>query len=253
MLENTNELYRFLALVVIVFLCLLIFFLAIVVKNFRVRQKAESDVKDAIISTQENEQNRIAEDLHDDIGPMLSAIKLQVSALSDADKDELNESLITIESYLNQAINNVRAVARNLSSQLIVKFGLEQSLRDNISIVSSLKRVNINFVFELKEYKLLASQEINFYRIIREMLNNSVKHSNCENIWISLVYNNQSILLAYSDDGRADEKVDSTKSMGQTNIRNRVNLLNGVIKNFSDDFTTGAKYEFIFPVVNKKL
>jgi signal transduction histidine kinase len=253
MLENTNELYRFLALVVIVFLCLLIFFLAILVKNFRVRQKAESDVKDAIISTQENEQNRIAEDLHDDIGPMLSAIKLQVSSLSDADKEELNDSLVTIESYLNQAINNVRAVARNLSSQLIVKFGLEQSLRDNISMVSSLKRVNINFDFELKGYKLLSTQEINFYRIIREMLNNSVKHSNCENINISLIYTNQAIELSYLDDGRTNSNGNSSKSMGQTNIRNRVNLLNGVIKKFSDDFTTGADYAFVFPVSNKNL
>ncbi len=250
MLENTNEIYRFLALVVIVFLCLLIFFLAIMVKNFRIRQKAENDVKDAIISTQENEQNRIAEDLHDDIGPMLSAIKLQVSALSDVNKEELNDSLVTIEGYLNQAINNVRAVARNLSSQLIVKFGLEQSLRDNISMVSSLKRVNINFDFELKDYKLLASQEINFYRIVREMLNNSVKHSNCENISIALIYKNQSILLSYFDDGRSKSNGDSPKSMGQTNIRNRVNLLNGVIKKFSDDFSAGAKYEFVFPVVN---
>ncbi|MFZ7116734.1 MAG: sensor histidine kinase [Bacteroidota bacterium] len=253
MLESTNEIIWFLGLVVIVILCLLIFFLAIMVKNYRIRQKAESDIKDAIINTQENEQNRIAEDLHDDIGPMLSAIKLQVSALVDAEKDELNESLSTIDGYLNQAINSVRAVARNLSSQLILKFGLEQSLRDNISIVSSLKRVNINFDFKLKGYKLHASQEINFYRILREMLNNSVKHSNCENIRIALIYNDQSILLSYTDDGKTDSNGDSSKSMGQINIRNRVNLLNGVIKKFSDDFTVGANYEFVFPVVNSNL
>ncbi len=248
--QDQNEIYWFLSLVVIVILCLLIFFLAIMVKNYRVRQKAEGDVKDAIINTQENEQNRIAEDLHDDIGPMLSAIKLQISSLSDADKDELKESLVNIENYLNQAINNVRAVARNLSSQLIVKFGLEQSLRDNISLVSAMKRVKINFDFQMKDYKLLANQEINFYRIIREMLNNSVKHSNCENIDISVIYNNRLIILSYKDDGRSKSDFSSTKSMGQTNIRNRVNLLKGNINKFSEDFSSGANYEFTFPVTN---
>ncbi len=246
--QNQHEIFWFVALVVIVVLCLLIFFLAIMVKNYKVRQKAEGDVKDAIITTQENEQNRIAEDLHDDIGPMLSAIKLQVSALTDADLEEVRDSLGTIENYLNQAINNVRAVARNLSSHLIVKFGLEQSLRENIGMISALKRTKIDFNYDLKDVKLTANEEINFYRIVRELLNNSIRHSNCENIHLSISKDNNSIALLYKDDGKSALDQSSSKSMGQINIRNRVNLLKGIVKKFSDDFSSGANYEFVFPL-----
>ncbi len=250
MLQNQNEIFWFVALIVIVVLCLLIFFLAIMVKNYKVRQKADGDVKDAIISTQENEQNRIAEDLHDDIGPMLSAIKLQVSALSDADSSEVKSSLGQIENYMNQAINNVRAIARNLSSQLIVEYGLEQSLRDNIGIVSSLKKINIDLAFNMNNKELGPNQEINLYRIIREMLNNSVKHSNCENIQIVIVCDKNEILVQYKDDGKSKSGVNTSQSMGQINIRNRVNLLKGQIKEFTVDFSKGANYEFIFPTIN---
>lgn len=244
------EIFWFVALLVIVVLCLLVFFLAIMVKNYKVRQKAEGDVKDAIIITQENEQNRIAEDLHDDIGPMLSAIKLQISALSDANKNELEDSLISIENYLNQAINNVRAVARNLSSRLIVQYGLEQSLRDNISVVSALKKINIEFVFDMGNNKLISNQEINLYRIIRELLSNSIKHSNCENIHICIISEKKEINLQYKDDGRTFSIPSASQSMGQINIRNRVNLLKGNIKKFSSDFSKGANYEFMFPVID---
>jgi signal transduction histidine kinase len=222
--------------------------MAVMVNIFIVRQKAESDIKDAIIKTQENEQDRIAEDLHDDIGPMLSAIKLKISALSDANADEIRDSIGSIENYLNQAINDLRAVARNLSSQLIVKFGLEQSLNDNISMVSASKNINIRFNCHLKGFTLNPLQEINFYRIIRELLNNSVKHSNCGNIDISIEAENNNLVLLYKDDGESSVKKTPSKSMGQINIRNRVNLLGGEIRKFTDEFQKGASYEFVFPV-----
>lgn len=220
----------------------------ILVKNGRVRQQAEIDVKDAIITTQEDEQNRIAEDIHDDIGPMLSAIKLQVANLSELEPDEITESIDQIEDHLNMVINNVRGVARNLSSQIITKYGLEQSLIENINLVSTLKKLMIDFKYDLKNIELNDDYQINIYRIVRELLTNSVKHSNCTLINISIKNINDFLIVKYSDNGDKIDQPDTGKSMGQTNIKNRINLLKGKIILFSEKFDEGANYEFHFPI-----
>ena len=232
----------------IIFLSLIIFFVMILVKNGRVRQQAEIDVKDAIITTQEDEQNRIAEDIHDDIGPMLSAIKLQVANLSELEPDEIAESIDQIEDHLNMVINNVRGVARNLSSQIITKYGLEQSLIENINLVSTLKKLMIDFKYDVKNIELNDDYQINIYRIVRELLTNSVKHSNCTLINISIKNINDFLIVKYSDNGDKIDQPDSGKSMGQTNIKNRINLLKGKIILFSEKFNEGANYEFHFPI-----
>ena len=232
----------------IIFLSLIIFFVMILVKNGRVRQQAEIDVKDAIITTQEDEQNRIAEDIHDDIGPMLSAIKLQVANLSELEPDEITESIDQIEDHLNMVINNVRGVARNLSSQIITKYGLEQSLIENINLVSTLKKLMIDFKYDVKNIELNDDYQINIYRIVRELLTNSVKHSNCTLINISIKNINDFLIVKYSDNGDKIDQPDLGKSMGQTNIKNRINLLKGKIILFSEKFNEGANYEFHFPI-----
>ena len=232
----------------IIFLSLIIFFVMILVKNGRVRQQAEIDVKDAIITTQEDEQNRIAEDIHDDIGPMLSAIKLQVANLSELEPDEITESIDQIEDHLNMVINNVRGVARNLSSQIITKYGLEQSLIENINLISTLKKLMIDFKYDVKNIELNDDYQINIYRIVRELLTNSVKHSNCTLINISIKNINDFLIVKYSDNGDKIDQPDSGKSMGQTNIKNRINLLKGKIILFSEKFDEGANYEFHFPI-----
>lgn len=248
MFSKEFQFFWFIGLMTIIFLSLIIFFVMILVKNGRVRQQAEIDVKDAIITTQEDEQNRIAEDIHDDIGPMLSAIKLQVANLSELEPDEITESIDQIEDHLNMVINNVRGVARNLSSQIITKYGLEQSLIENINLVSTLKKLMIDFKYDLKNIELNDDYQINIYRIVRELLTNSVKHSNCTLINISIKNINDFLIVKYSDNGDKIDQPDTGKSMGQTNIKNRINLLKGKIILFSEKFDEGANYEFHFPI-----
>ena len=248
MFSKEFQFFWFIGLMTIIFLSLIIFFVMILVKNGRVRQQAEIDVKDAIITTQEDEQNRIAEDIHDDIGPMLSAIKLQVANLSELEPDEITESIDLIEDHLNMVINNVRGVARNLSSQIITKYGLEQSLIENINLVSTLKKLMIDFKYDVKNIELNDDYQINIYRIVRELLTNSVKHSNCTLINISIKNINDFLIVKYSDNGNKIDQLDTGKSMGQTNIKNRINLLKGKIILFSEKFDEGANYEFHFPI-----
>ena len=248
MFSKEFQFFWFIGLMTIIFLSLIIFFVMILVKNGRVRQQAEIDVKDAIITTQEDEQNRIAEDIHDDIGPMLSAIKLQVANLSELEPDEIAESIDQIEDHLNMVINNVRGVARNLSSQIITKYGLEPSLIENINLVSTLKKLMIDFKYDVKNIELNDDYQINIYRIVRELLTNSVKHSNCTLINISIKNINDFLIVKYSDNGDKIDQPDSGKSMGQTNIKNRINLLKGKIILFSEKFNEGANYEFHFSI-----
>ncbi|MBL0105193.1 MAG: hypothetical protein IPP51_16330 [Bacteroidetes bacterium] len=249
MLSSPTQFLWFLAVATLTIVLMMAFFFYVLVKNVRVRQKSEVDIRDAVISTQEAEQNRIAEDLHDELGPMLSAVKLKVSTLADLEKDELGQSVELVEDYLDRAISDIRLVARNLSSHLIAKYGLEQSLRENINLISKSKSISIQMDFKLNNILLTEEVQTNLYRILRELLNNSVKHSNCTDIDISIVGSSDFIDVKFDDNGNAVKR-EAGKGLGQTSVRNRLNLLRATVVKFTDEFSLGSHYHFILPVKN---
>lgn len=151
MLSSTSDFIGFVLIIAFFIVAMITFFFLLLVKNTRIRQKAEVEIRDAIINTQEVEQNRIADDLHDEIGPMLSAIKLKVSSLCEVEKDEMEETLTKIEEYLDQAIGDVRAVSHNLSSKLVGRYGLSQSLSENASLIKKTRNINVTTDVSLDE------------------------------------------------------------------------------------------------------
>jgi signal transduction histidine kinase len=245
-----EEFIKLIFLISFAFMMLFIFFIVMMLINTRIRRKKEIEKLQAIISTQENERKRIAEDLHDEIGPMLSAIKLQINSFPPI-REELEKNIKETSNHLDTVIQNIRGVVRNLSPSKLHSRGLIQSIEEFRSIIEKNDKIRFRLFHEGVNAKWHEQAESNIYRIVYELINNSLKHSNCSEINMALRGYQDVFLILYTDNGNAVTKAnESSPGMGLQNIRTRVAMLKGKL-NTHADFSSGAYYEI--QIENKNL
>ncbi len=184
-----------------------------------------------IMEGQENERRRIAEDLHDRLGSMLATVKLHFNAVEQ--KIESLE-LKSMDQYqkanklLDQVCDEVRKIAHNMESGVLVNFGLLHALTDLKEALEQSSDLKIQVhAFGIKQ-RLGSDIEISLYRIIQELLSNVLKHSGATEVNIDLNAGTDSLTLMVSDNGKGYDTANTSGSgMGLRNIGGRVARLNG--------------------------
>ncbi len=198
------------------------------------RQKLEKYIINKIIEAEENERERFAADLHDDLGPTLSTIKFQLGALERTkDPGKLKNGLETIEALLNEVLRKVHQISHSISPHVIGDFGLVSAVSDFCRRMSEDGLFSMRFSHQVEKIRFPKDIELHLYRIILELLNNSMKHSGSRVMCIDLKYNHEILSLRYHDEGkgyRVGEILKNPTGMGLTNIINRVGLINGEIR-----------------------
>ncbi len=242
MLLSKDEIIYLVSVFSLAIFFLIALFVAVIVVNSRRRQKLEIEKLQALISAEDRERSRIAKDLHDDLGPLLSGIKLQINLLdAGSDAGQLEAILTETSVQLDNAIGNVRYVVRNLMPPGLEKYGLVKSILDFQNIISKSENKKFEFLHSGFESRLNASAELNIFRIIHELINNSLKHSNCNLIKLELNLNDELLRINYSDNGKSTPSKIESPGMGLSNIESRVNLFNGKLIQ-PLDFSEGALY-----------
>jgi two-component system, NarL family, sensor kinase len=214
-------------------------------RNFRGRQKIqqqkitelEKDKQlsaiDAMLQGQEEERSRIAKDLHDGLGGMLSGTKLSFInmkenlVLTPENATQFDKSL----SMLDNTIADLRKVAHNLMPEALVKFGLQEAVRDFCNSIQSSSNLKVVYQPLGVQNKLSNTAEVFTYRIIQELVNNAVKHANATQIIVQLTTNNNKVGIAVEDDGKGFDvnALANSKGAGMDNIKYRVQYFNGTI------------------------
>ncbi len=245
----TQEQFLFLIITITVSFTLVIsFFAAVLIRNVRIRKEKAIEIRDAMLLTQEYERKRIAEDLHDEIGPQLSAIKIHLATLeSDIATNSLS-ILIDVRKDLSAAIENLRSIARNLSAALLERIGLVDGIKETIALFEKHRGVRIRFHENCSTTKFPCEYETGIYRMTLELINNSFKHSNCNEISIKLIKSNKSLTYEYYDNGKKESTPEKCNGMGLQNLKNRVLFMDGKIIFFTNSFEEGAHYCFHFTI-----
>lgn len=198
------------------------------------RKNLERYVLGKVIEAEEKERKRFAADLHDDLGPTLSSIKLHLSLLENPKDHETFLSDITMcKDLLNDSISKMRIIANNLMPRLIDNYGLEAALNSFIKMIQKEGHYTIEFISTLDGKRFSKQVELHLYRIICELINNTVKHSGATKSIVKLDFNKKSLSLYYTDNGKGykvEEIQGRSKGMGVDNILQRVSLINGTIK-----------------------
>lgn len=192
------------------------------------KKELERKLLNTTIEIEERERNRLAQELHDGLGPILSNIQLYFQWL--ADQDENREFIIEKGNQsLQNAFLTLKEISNNLSPHILHNFGLEVALNTFFEESTRLHEIKIHYQSNLKE-RIIHNMEINLYRIILELLNNTVKHANAQNINIELKTYPNSIDIYYADNGQGFDLKDvenKLKGHGLTNIGSRVKSMGG--------------------------
>ncbi|MCH8904561.1 MAG: hypothetical protein IIA45_11680 [Bacteroidetes bacterium] len=236
--ENINLPFLVLAgTLTLIILAMSIIFFVLVYQKRLIRQKSQiqeykinrqQKLLQATINGQEQERKRIAKELHDDIGAMLSTIRLYV--------DEEGENSARIKEFIDLGISSIRRIAQNLMPAVLEEFGLENALRDLFSNVEDMS-MNVNLNYDIPD-ELDQEVELTIFRISQELLNNTIKHSGADSIELSLTFINSRIEIVYKDNGKGlNTKMDHQikNGFGLKNIESRVHALGGIVNFRSED------------------
>lgn len=199
-------------------------------------KEVENKILSAVIITEEKERSRFAKDLHDGLGPLLSTIKLYVHELdyADIEKKESKEYIKYIIELLDEAVSNTRDIANNLTPQIISTYGLVKSIDAFSNKINVTNKLRILFNSDnINEDKISKTIKLTSFRIITELINNTLKHAFANEIRIDLYSKDEKLYLDYKDDGigfdidRALKK--GSSGIGLVNIINRIKSMSGHI------------------------
>ncbi len=197
-------------------------------RNEEQRRMSERRILHTILRTEEKERQRFSKDLHDGLGPLLSSAKLSLSALP-ADKlsDHEQQILANASLVVDEAIRSLREVSVNLSPHVLKDFGLARAISNFINRLpqSSLK---IAFETNLKEERFDRDVEVILYRVVGELISNSLKHAGADLVTLQLHYADDTLRIHYGDNGCGFRTAEvEGKGMGFSNISSRVASLKG--------------------------
>lgn len=183
----------------------------------------------AVLRTEERSRSTFAKELHDSLGPLLSSVKMSLSALPGENlNNEEQELLKNTRNIIDEAIRSVRELSNNMSPQILVDFGLAQGVQSFITRIGALHKAKIDFQTNLRKERFDNDIEVILYRVICEFINNSLKHSGCSEITISLQLNDDTLKLDYADNGKGFQpRAVADCGMGLSNIVSRIDSLNG--------------------------
>jgi signal transduction histidine kinase len=197
------------------------------------QEKYRKGLLAATLQAQEHERRRIAQDLHDEIGTMLSVTKLSLNQLGRTVEHNDPGSTVLVQktrSLLDETIANVRRISRDLVPTTLERFGLVSALEE-LAEKASNGEVHVELSCSDKMPTLLPQLDLTLFRIAQELINNAIKHANAENIIIDLHCQPTGILLSVIDDGRGfdlDEILkDKKRGLGLRNIESRLNVIDG--------------------------
>lgn len=191
----------------------------------------------SMIDGQESERERIAQDLHDSLGGLLSTIKLRFDKLVHEQKITGQESYTKLYDLIDTACDEVRNISNDLKPGSLEKLGLIEAIRDLLNRYIHDHGPNIIFQyfgFE-KPGTIDSNTALNIYRIIQELVNNSIKHANCKEIFVQLSKSAYEMTISVEDDGKGFDAETVKRGMGLENIRSRINYLKGEFNIESSD------------------
>jgi signal transduction histidine kinase len=181
------------------------------------------------ITVQENERKRIAADLHDSLGPLLSAVKLNINSIDIQPHDK--EVLDKAGRSLDEIIGSLRQISYDLLPNTLERKGLAEAIRDFIGHISYKQTTNIQ-LYVVKDIRVPKEKEIHVFRMIQEIVHNTLKHASAKNLQIGLSEESGYLLVLTKDDGKGfdvEKQKKGSQGLGLKSLESRSEVLNGIL------------------------
>jgi signal transduction histidine kinase len=209
----------------------------------KMEEEQQKILLNASIRWQEEERQRIAADLHDDAGPLLATARLYLN--ENLVKQDINtqlQSIYNAKQIIDDTIQLIRNISHSLMPPTLKNFGLESAINDLFQKISGTGSINASCRFHDYRQRLRPEQELLIFRVVQELVNNILKHSNSSFIHLTQNYSEDKFYLRIHHDGRGITQQDfekmnkSSLGLGLKNIQSRIKVLHGDI-NFEKDLS----------------
>lgn len=191
------------------------------------QDKIQINSMQSMINGQEIERERIAKDLHDSLGGLLSTIKLKVDNLGLGTNGKSDEERKSTTDLIDAAVSEVRSISQNLQPGALSRLGLIPAINDLVNRYEIEGGPEITFQHFDIPTKMDQQVALGIYRIVQEILTNAIKHARASEILVQLNMEQDNIVIHVEDDGVGFETNESYSGMGMENIKSRVNYLKG--------------------------
>lgn len=239
MLEEIKPFFEILGLTEYILLILLLLI------SIRYAQKKNLFERQLLL-VQENEKERIIADLHDNFGSLISILRLQLQSISSQIKDsEVNIPLSEAQNNVDEIYKSLKTVIRINSTRQFQSAGLIQSIKQYEKMIIQSKSIRMTFKHDMDEEIISMDASKHIYRIVQELINNSIKHSCCTEINLLFKQSDSKFIIIYCDNGTIKQNTAIEAGMGLRNIRYRTKLYDGIL-DCKKDFVDGCFYCFQF-------
>ena len=214
---------------------LFIFFIALSIQRRRrmfleqkeMKIKFEQELLQTQIEIQEQTLKTISEEIHDNVGQVLSLAKLNLNTLDNAGDKKIKDT----KNLVAKAINDLRNLSRSIHGDRIAELGLQQSVEDELSILQNSGQFTTALQIHGAAYKLTPQKEMVLFRIVQEALNNAVKYSKAKNITVLIEYRQNDFCITVEDDGCGfdlDNLPAAKTGIGLNSMKSRAALIGGI-------------------------
>lgn len=212
----------------------------VIYTRYKHRKKTEMDERialqqklrfKAVMEAEEKERVRIARELHDSLGQMLSAAKMNISAM-DSYNDDDAKLAGNAKKLIDDSVKEVRTISHNLMPTSLMEKGIEPALNELAAKINDTGLMQIDLLVSAGEERLDSSVEIAIYRIVQEVVNNMIKHSKANHVEVMLDYNAEKVYLSIKDNGVGFDtaNIETSSGIGWRNIFSRVYMMNGDVQ-----------------------
>jgi signal transduction histidine kinase len=220
-----------------IFLLLVVFFIIVMVAYIHRRKKSlqavyENELLKTQLEIQEHTFEEISQEIHDNIGQALSFIKLNISTVNLNEPKHAKASLVESKQLITKVIQDLRDLSKTLNTDFITRIGLPQALEQQLNMLNKSNLYETHLVVNGNLRNCGNKEELVIYRIIQELLNNTVKHAVANKIDIEMNYLHDELSIKVSDNGKGFDlsNLPNNKGLGIENMKKRMGLINGTFE-----------------------
>jgi signal transduction histidine kinase len=196
-----------------------------------ISEKHTKELLSTQLEIQQQTMQHIGREIHDNVGQKLTLASIYTQQLSYENKaPQVTDKIETISNIINESLSELRSLSKSLTDNTIAEKNIEELIAQECKNINQLKKCRVDFSFADKMKKLDYQAKNILLRIVQEFLQNSIKHSGCNAINISLKQSEQQFFLLLKDDGRGfDADTKKYNGIGLTNMKKRTELLGGTL------------------------
>jgi two-component system NarL family sensor kinase len=221
-------------------------------ENSRLKSEFQKELLQSQLEIQEQTLKNISEEIHDNIGQVLSLAKLNLNTLPDIEDTATQQKVHNTKELVSKAIVDLRSLSRSLDAEFIMQMGLIEAIGYELDIIRKTGTIETEINISGTQFKLDKQKELIFFRIVQEVINNIIKHAKANKILVNAIYDTDKFQLTIADNGQGvdlsplNDNDHSSFGLGIRNMNNRAKLI-GADFNMSSTVGKGTEVIIILP------